>query len=184
MFLKILSLAGLFNIGYITISLLICYSKNKQFSIKKHVLCYFGTQKNVKHFYNFSLFVYASLQLLFLYALVSYFGAKRFGIILILTTVAVLATTIAGIFPYSKNKRIHDFSSGLGWVFPVIATMIFHIDIIQSAPISAWIGIVMDIFVSIGSLFLLVKYKVCAIPELFFIGFIFIWNIYFTLQIL
>lgn len=184
MLLKILSLTGLFNIVYITVSLLICYSKNKQFSLKKHVLCYFGTLDNVGRFYNFSLFVYAFLQLLFLYVLVSHFKAERFGIVMIFTLFAVLAMSIAGIFPYSRNKRVHDFSSGFGWVFPVIATLIFHLDILENDPVSAWVGIILDILISIGSIYLLIKYKVCAIPELFFIAFVFIWNIYFTIQIL
>ncbi|MBD3203659.1 DUF998 domain-containing protein [Candidatus Woesearchaeota archaeon] len=179
---KFLNTSGLISIFFVTLTFIFCWKKNN-FNLKKHTLSCCGSH-NYSKLFNFSLAVFGILQILFTYAIIKKVLSGTDGWLIIPPIIAGTAMILAAIFDNKKHFKIHLFSACVTFITLILWCFMFHFFIMKN---SFYIGIIalnISVLLSLGTIITYIKFGKCAVPEIFFIGSVFLWNLFFSYVII
>jgi hypothetical protein len=178
MFDFLIKFSGLLNSIFIPILFLISWKKNK-FDLRLNTLSDCGSSKNSSKLFNFSLIFFGIFQTLFTFIIFNKYLMKKY----ILLSPPIFAGLFMFIDGVLDNKSFEKIHVPLGYIIFIILipwSIIFHYNIILKDFVIGTIGLIISIVMSTGTIFLYLKYKKCAIPEICFVIGVFVWNLFFS----
>jgi hypothetical protein len=177
---KIAGFSGLISTLLIPIGLAICIKNYKGFDYFKYTVCDCARQKEYGSFFNFTLASFGILELLFSLAIMDKFSLLKNTLLVSGLFLAVSMTLLAAIFPINKFKRIHFIFGYLSFIILIPWAICLHICIIGINKSVGYLGSLISLLMGFGTILMYIKYKECSIPELYFIAFVMLWNLFFS----
>lgn len=176
----LLELSGLASVIFASLVIHRCIKNYNGFNLKKNTVSDCGTRKRTRKLFNPSLAVGGILQMTFFLIVINSFPIpnpfwSEFFIVIFGSSVVV-----AGLIPKYMNEKIHKAAACTGFISAVIGTFIFHLKFFAINELAASIGIIISALFVFGTLISILKYRVSALTEIFFLTLAAIWNLFFT----
>jgi len=174
----LLKFSGLISVFLVGSSFVFCWLRNN-FKIKENTLSDCGINK-CSQLFNYTLAIFGILQVLFSYSIIQNILENNKHWLIIPPLVAGLSMLFAAILDLKNYKIMHNFFAYLTFGTLIIWSLLFHYHIFMTNSFIGSIAEIIGFILIVGTILTYFKFGHCSIPEIFFIGFVFIWNLFFT----
>jgi len=175
----LLNISGLISAVSISAGFSWCWTTNK-FNLRKNTLSDSGNSRKTSAIFAFSLIMFGILQVIFTLAIMrKYTLFNHFWLVLPAIFAALLMVGDA-ILNNRTFRKIHGFF-GLGIFLTLIPwSLVFGYYILKVEIPVGFISLVISAILGLGTFISYLRYGACAIPEIFFVGGVVVWNLFFT----
>lgn len=179
----LIKLIGIFSEIFLISIVLICWRKEKKFDFRKDAFSYFGTNKKTKRIFNIGLAACTLLRFLFVSQIINYFKLWENIWIVSVFVLGCLVLFISAVIPWNKHEKIHNAAAkGITFTSVLfilsISLAIWKINLFLSI-----FNLLIFIFMTSLAIYILMTKKINGIPQIFFLGFIMLWDWVMTLKL-
>ena len=179
-FIEILQYSGLIGAILVPILFTICWRRNKNYKFSKQTLCSCGGTKESGKLFVFSLTLFGIFQGLFVIGILYKFSLFDNLWVSVLPVTASLFTFLAGLISVKVNRIAHDVLGYCVFALLIVWSLILPWSLIGINYLVGLISLIISIVLVVGTGILFFIYGGCAIPEIFFLGIVIVWNLFFS----
>ena len=181
-FLQLSKYAGLLSTIIVPILFYIGWRKNK-FKLIQNTLSDCGASKKTARLFSLTLILFSILEVIFSFSIITSLLPNNLFWLIYPPAIACLFFFIPSIFNDKTFRFVHLLGASLAILILLLWCFYLQISLYMYHEMVGSIGMVITLIMFVLPFIWLLKYKLSAIPEIIFIGSIFIWNLFYTLII-
>ncbi len=182
-FFVILKLSGVLSEVLFVFLVVFCWMREKTFNFRKNTFSYFGSRPKTKKLFNSGLFFIILIRIIFVTKIFIDLTLWKDSLLVLFGIIAFFGGLMAAVFSIDKNHRIHGFSARLSAVFSVFFILFVGLSIVKNDLNLGIFNLLVSIFLTILTFYLLKVKKVSSVFETIFLILIIIWDNVMTLKL-